>query len=164
MLSEQRVNRRRRTLIEYVTHFDIGRVLKCFECNMCRWMRGPHSQAFQFVGFGSRRIEQIVECAVGRFTVDYEELRRPRKIANWCETGQRVVVQLPEMGIDDELRCIDQQRAAIRSCSRRGLRSNRTARPRTVLNNHREALRTTDLVGQQSRQDIRPSADSGGKR
>ena len=40
--------------------------------------------------------------------------------------------------------------SAIRRCSRRGFRSNRIARPRAVLNNHRDILRTTDLIGQQS--------------
>ena len=57
--------------------------------------------------------------------------------------------------------CIDQQRSPIGRCSRRGLRSNRIARPRTVLNNHRDVLRTTDLIGQQSSQYVGSPASGG---
>src|SRR5262249_29964847 len=61
---------------------------------------------------------------------------------------------LSQMRIDEKGGRRDQQRAAIGRGARNGLSADRSTRSRTVLDNNRRALSTTDLVCKKARQEI----------
>jgi hypothetical protein len=127
-----------------------------------RTRRRAGARQVQLARFRARSIQQIGERAVGRLGTDHQQLRRARQIADRLEARQRVVAELAQMRVDDELGRRDQQRVAVgrRACRRFGADGVAGAGP--VLDHQCLPLRAADLVGEQPCQ--RVGAAAGGRR
>src|SRR5262249_54145152 len=95
MPAEQRVNGRSIARIGDERNIDVGSALEHFECDARKARRNTRQR--EPTRLGTRRVEQIGERTVGRFTVYDDNYRRGYELANWLETGQRIVVQLSQM-------------------------------------------------------------------
>src|SRR5262249_17489647 len=95
MPAEQRVNGRSIARVGGERNIDVGSALEHFEWDSRKARRNNRQR--KRTGLGHRRVRPTGERTVGRFTVDDDNYRRAYELANWLETGQRIVVQLSQM-------------------------------------------------------------------
>jgi hypothetical protein len=106
------IHRGRRALIRDVVDVDVGQTLQHLDRETRAGGR-PGARERYLARFCSRRVEQVLERAVGRQSVDDKNLRRSGQVADWSEAGEWIVIQFAEMRVYHEFRRADQQRVAI---------------------------------------------------
>src|ERR1700730_8213302 len=156
MSAEQRVNGRSIAWVGDERDIDVGSALEHFECD-ARKPRGNTRQR-QGTGLGTRRVAPFGEREVGRSTVDDDDYRRSRALANWLEAGERIVVQLSHMRRDKKCGRSAQQGAAVGCGAGYSFGSDDCARTRAVLGKYGDALSTTDLLAQNTSKDVSSAA------
>src|SRR6184192_2187264 len=102
----------------------------------------------------ARRLEHVGEAVVGRCSAHDDQGRRRRQLANRPEARQRIVVYLAQVRIDEEGIGGEQERIAIRRRACRRFRADDLARPRPIVDQDGCALRSPNLIPEQTRQNV----------
>src|SRR5215831_16212977 len=107
MPTQQRVERWRSAAIRHEGDIDTGRPLEHLEPNLSYRGRAGTRQC-EVARPDARRIKQLRERVVRRFTVDDNDSRLTGEVANRLEAYQWIVVHLPHVRIDKKGICCNQ--------------------------------------------------------
>ena len=154
------VHRWSRSLIWNEVHSKVHYALHRLDGDM-RAGRWPGAGNGQLTGRLLSSLEKLRERAVRRCAVNCNQLWRTDQITDRLESCDRIVVHFLHVRIDHKFRRRNQNGATVRRGACDVFCTNDVAGSRPVFNDHCATLLATDLIRQQPRKCVGPSAGRG---